>query len=81
MDRRWGLGEPTRDFQSSDSEFTLIDVRLGTDGKGIGKVVPAADVTFNKATLTFDVENYAAQPVRLSDVTSEKGVRALNSTL
>jgi len=68
-------------YRSSSAEFTLIDVRLGADGKGVGKVVPAGNVTFDPTTMSFDVEDYAAQPVRLTDVSSSKGVRALNSTL
>ena len=70
-DQRLGLGESPRNFQSSDPEFTLIDIRLGPDGTGVGKVVPASTVTYNKETRTFEVENYASQPVRLSDVRSE----------
>ena len=81
LDQHWGPGEPTRDFRSAASEFTLIDVRLGADGKGVGKAVPAESVTFDSKTMSFDVDNYAAQPVRLADVISSKGVRALNSTL
>jgi hypothetical protein len=81
MDQHWGLGEPTRDFRSAGSEFTLIDVRFGPDGKGVGRIVPAGSVTFNPSTRSFDVDNFAAQPVRLTDVTSAKGARALNSTL
>jgi len=81
LDQHWGPGEPTRDFRSAGSEFTLIDVRLGADGKGVGKVVPAESVTFDPKTMSFAVDNYAVQPVRLADVISSKGVRALNSTL
>lgn len=81
LDQHWGPGETARDYRSSSAEFTLIDVRLGADGKGVGKVVPAGNVTFDPKTMSFDVEDYAAQPVRLTDVSSSKGVRALNSTL
>jgi hypothetical protein len=81
LDQHWGPGDPARDFRSSGAEFTLIDVRLGADGKGVGKLVPAGNVTFDSKTMSFDVDNYAAQPVRLTDVTSSKGVRALDSTL
>jgi hypothetical protein len=81
MDQHWGLGEPARDSRSSSSEFTLIDVRFGADGKGVGKVVPAEKVTFNPASMSYDVQDYAAQPVRLMDVRSGQGARTLNSTL
>ena len=81
MDRHWAPGELPRDFRSAGSEFTLIDVRFGADGKGVGKQMPASSVTFNPSTMSFDVAGFASQPVRLTDVTSDKGVRALNSTL
>ena len=81
MDQHWGLGEPARDFRSSESEFTLIDVRFGADGTGIGKVIPALGVTFNASISSFDVQNYEAHPVRLTGVTSDKAVAKLNSTL
>ena len=47
----------------------------------MGKVVPAGNVTFDPKTMSFDVEDYAAQPVRLTDVTPARAYRALNSTL
>jgi hypothetical protein len=74
-DQRLGLGENPRGFRSSDPEFTLIDLRLGSDGKGVGKVAPADKITYNKATQSFEIENYASAPVRLRGVTSEKAPR------
>jgi hypothetical protein len=67
-----GLGENPRNFRSSQPEFTLIDIRLGPDGKGVGKVAPASKVTYNKEAQTFEIENYASEPVRLKDVRSQK---------
>jgi hypothetical protein len=71
-DQRLGLGGNPRDFRSSQPEFTLIDIRLGPDGKGVGKVAPADKVTYNKETRMLELENYASQPVRLRDISSEK---------
>jgi hypothetical protein len=70
-DQRLGLGEDPRTFRSVQPEFTLIDIRLGPDGKGVGKVAPAAQVTYNKQTKALEIENFGAQPVRLKDVRSE----------
>jgi hypothetical protein len=71
-DQHLGVGESGRAFKSRQPEFTLIDIRLGPDGKGVGKLAPAAKVTFNTRTRIFEVRDYASQPVRLHDVRSEK---------
>ena len=55
-----------------DYEFTLVDIRFGPDGKGIGKVAAAANVVYNKNTKLIEVKNYTAAAVRLVDVKSEK---------
>jgi hypothetical protein len=70
-DQHLGFGESGRKFESSQPEFTLLDIRLGPDGKGVGKLAPATKITYNKKTRTFDVENYGSQPVRLRDIRSE----------
>ena len=62
----WELSNKTR---SSDYEFILADIRIGPDGKGEGKLVPAAMVTYDEGTKTIEVENWNTQPVRLTQVT------------
>jgi hypothetical protein len=57
---------------SPDPEFTLLDIRFGPDGKGVGKMVSAEKVAYNAAKKTFEIDNFAAQPVRLRAVTSAK---------
>lgn len=57
--------------RSVDYQFTLVEIRLGPDGRGKGTLVPAARIDYNEATKTIEVENYASQPVRLSDVRVE----------
>lgn len=70
-DQYLAFGEPTKAW-SSDYEFTLLDIRFGPDGKGVGKLSPPAAVVHNKATKIIELENYEAQPVRLIEVRSEK---------
>jgi hypothetical protein len=57
--------------RSVDYQYLLGEVRLGPDGKGQGTLVPAARVDYNEETKTIEIENYAAQPVRLVDVRVE----------
>jgi len=58
--------------RSADYEFTFGEIRIGADGKGEGKLVPAARVHFDKDTQVVEIENYASEPVRLTTVTAEK---------
>jgi len=53
-------------------EFMLVDIRFGRDGTGIGKVATADNVVYNAATKLLEVKNYAAAPMRLIEVRSEK---------
>src|SRR4051794_4418044 len=45
-------------------EFMLLDIRIGRDGKGVGKVASAKDVVYNTAKKIFEIKNYDAAPVR-----------------
>lgn len=67
-DRPIGFWEAANAPRSRDYEFMLLEIRLGKDGRGEGKVVPAAMVRFDAGTRTLEIENYASQPVRLTDV-------------
>jgi hypothetical protein len=66
-----GFGERTS-RPPSEYAFTLLDIRFGPDGEGVGKLAPATMVVYNKETKTIEIENYGAQPVRLTEVRSEK---------
>lgn len=61
----WDLWHRPR---SADYEFTLAEIRLGPDGRGEGKLVPAAKVAWDEATRTLVIEQYAIEPVRLTEV-------------
>jgi len=63
-------GEKTDTVPLPEPEFTLLDIRFGPDGNGVGKLAPAAKVAYNPVNKIFEIENYTAQPVRLSEVKS-----------
>jgi hypothetical protein len=54
--------------RSADYEFTLAEIRLDRNGKGEGKLVPAAKVSWNKEQKTIEITNYGTEPVRLTRV-------------
>jgi hypothetical protein len=71
-DRPMSFWEAVNRPRSADYQFTLAEVRLGPDGKGEGKLVPAAKIEYDKETNTLEIEHYATEPVRLTEVRVEK---------
>jgi hypothetical protein len=65
-DRPIGFLEAQAGGQTLDYRFTLIELRIGPDGKGEGKLSIAARPEFNDHVLV--IEDYAAEPVMLQDV-------------
>lgn len=53
-------------------QLTLIEMHIDKDGKGEGKLVPAAKVSWDREAKKIEIENYNALPVDLLDVTAKK---------
>jgi hypothetical protein len=66
-DRRLSFLEMTRNSRTRDYPFMVIELRLGPNGEGEGKLMPLARVT-QYADDVVEVENYSFQPVRLTNV-------------
>ena len=66
-DRYVSFLEATSQPRSIDYPFMLVDIRLGPDGKGTGKLMPLAKVTESEDHVV-EIENYASEPVRLNEV-------------
>jgi hypothetical protein len=71
-DRRIGFAEARNQPRTIDYPFTLIEIRVGKDGKGEGKMSVATKISYNKKQNTVELENYATEPVRLTNVKVEK---------
>jgi hypothetical protein len=71
-DRPMSFWEAANHPRSADYAFTLAEIRVRPDGKGEGKLVPAAKIDFDKDSNTLEVENYNTEPVRLSEVRIEE---------
>lgn len=67
-DRPVGMWEARNAGRSMDYQFSLAEIRLPKEGKGQGKAIPYAQLTFNKETSTLEIENYQREPVRLNEV-------------
>ena len=74
-DQHVGFGEPAIYARGELQEFNLLDIRIGPDGKGVGKVAGADKVTYNKQSKMFEVEDYGKAPARIVDVHVEKMTR------
>jgi hypothetical protein len=69
---RLGLGESRLDARKERYEFSLMDIRFGPDGTGVGKVAAAGDVVYNRKTKALELKDYGTKPVRLVNVKSAK---------
>ena len=70
-DEHLGFAEPSRErVRSEANEFTVIDIRFGANGKGVGKIALADHVTYNKQTKSIEIAGYDKLPVSLADVTA-----------
>lgn len=71
-DRPMGFYEMRNNTRSADYEFMLCEIRLGADGKGEGKLALSAKISYDKEQKEVEIENYAQQPVRLTQVVVQK---------
>ena len=71
-DERLGLGESRLEARKEVYEFSLMDIRFGPDGTGVGKVAAAGDVVYNPETNILELKDYETKPVRLVNVRSAK---------
>ncbi len=71
-DRRIGFWEARNRPRSIDYPFTLIEMHIGPNGKGEGKLSLATKITTENDGKTIVLENYQSQPVMLNDIKREK---------
>jgi hypothetical protein len=67
-----GFWEARNQPRTIDYPFTVIELRIGSNGKGEGKMSIGTKITADKEDHTIVLENWAAQPVMLNDVHKEK---------
>jgi len=67
-DRYIGFQEARSQPRTIDYPITLIEIRVGKDGKGQGKLAYATKISFNKKDNQLEIENYSSEPVRLNNV-------------
>jgi hypothetical protein len=68
-DRPVSMWEARNSGRSMDYQFSLAEIRLPATGKGQGKAIPRAKLTFDPKTNTLEIENWESEPVRLNEIT------------
>jgi hypothetical protein len=71
-DRPIGFWEARNQPRTIDYPFTVIELRIGSNGRGEGKMSVGTKITADREDRTITLENWAAQPVMLNDVRREK---------
>jgi hypothetical protein len=71
-DRYIGVWEARNQPRTIDYPFSLIEIRIGKDGKGVGKMAVATKIDYDKKKKQLVLENYSSEPVRLNEVKIEK---------
>ena len=69
-DRPISFGELTNRGRSLEYPFALVDFRVDASGRGEGKLFLATKII--RTGDLFVLENFATQPVVLSDITRQK---------
>jgi hypothetical protein len=71
-DRRIAFWEAASGARTLDYPFTLIQIQLDRNDRGVGKLSVATRITGSEDTVV-EIEDFAAQPVQLNDVHKVKG--------
>ena len=69
-DRPIGFWEAVHRPRTIQYPFTVIQMQIGNDGKGKGTLSVATKIVARKNTV--ELENFATQPVMLTEITSKK---------
>lgn len=58
--------------RGEDYPFSIVDITVDSSGNGEGKLAYAAHLALNPKTGAFEIGNYAADPIHLTSVKSER---------
>jgi len=67
-DRHMAMWEVVNSTRSTNYPFTLVQLQIGPDGKGVGKASIATKITQGGMDNVIELENFDSQPVMLNNV-------------
>jgi hypothetical protein len=68
-DKPVSFGAAVSGAESLDYPFTLIEMRMGANNKGEGRMLARSAITVKSGRL--ELENYGNEPIKLSEITEE----------
>ena len=71
-ERELSFWEASQRPRSVDYPFSVIEMSLGPNGEGTGRMLVAARITFNKISRVLTIENFEDSPVQLNGVKKVK---------
>ena len=66
-DRPVGFREAANQSRTMDYPFTIVEMQLDKDGKGVGKILAGTKLLIDKNN-TLALENYGQQPIRFNEI-------------
>jgi hypothetical protein len=67
-DRPIGFREARNQPRTMDYPFTIVEVQLDKNDKGVGKILAGTKLFIDKKTNNLVLENYAQQPIRFNEI-------------
>ena len=67
-DRPVGFREAASSARTMDYPFTIIEVQLDKNDKGVGKILAGTRLYIDKKSKELVLENYAQQPIRFNEI-------------
>jgi hypothetical protein len=69
-DKPVSFGAAVSGAESLDYPFTLLEIRMGADNKGEGRMLARSAISTKDGKI--QLENYGNEPIKLSEITEEK---------
>ena len=66
-DRPVGFREAANQSRTMDYPFTIVEMQLDKDGRGVGKILAGTKLLIDKNN-TLVLENYGQQPIRFNEI-------------
>ena len=67
-DRPIGFREARNQPRTMDYPFTIVEVQLDKNDKGVGKILAGTKLFIDKKTNNLVLENYGQQPIRFNEI-------------
>ena len=67
-DRPIGFWEARNQNRTMDYPFTIVEIQLDKNDKGVGKILAGTKIFIDKKSNNLVLENYGQQPIRFNEI-------------